>query len=509
MGNIAVINAAALTSQAREPVFGGPCALERAVAWGSAIPECEGVVFLTADEDPNLPASPRELRIVYRDTWNEAELITALGDAARAFGDRGIDTMFYAWGDCPLLDDKTTAELWALHYRYDAEYTFADGYPQGVSPELLSTRLPERLIPMAAGRRSPPARNSIFEVLRQDINAFDVETHLAPADMRMDRVSITCDTRRNRNIAERLYAAGGRDADSLCAVIPDNRGLLRDLPAYFPVQITNRSPQMCSYGPFPEFGGDPRLGETHMPAERFAELCRGIANFAGDAVIVPSLRGEPSCHPEIGTIIRSALNAGDPGSVRVLIETSGIGWNHGLLGELAGEVQSGRLMWIVLLDAADPELYRRLRGEGMEEAESTARILAELFGDYCWMQAVRMNENEEDLENFYARWKDVGAGPIIQKYDSYAGYLPNRQPADLSPLERFPCWHLKRDMPILIDGTVPLCCSDPGRHDALGNVFSESLAEVWERGEPVHRAHVEGVYPSPCAECDEYYTFNF
>ena len=417
--------------------------------------------------------------------------------------------MFYAWGDCPLLDNKTTAELWALHYRYDAEYTFADGYPQGLTPELLSVRLPERLMPMAAARRGPAARNSIFEVLRGDINAFDVETHLSPADIRMDRVSITCDTRRNRNIAERLYAAGGTDADSLCRVIPENRALLRDLPSYFPIQITNRSPQSCSYCAFPKYAGDPRLLSDHMPADRFDNLCRRIADFAGDAVIAPSLWGEPSCHPQVGTLIRSALNAGESGSVKVLIETSGIGWDRSLLRELAAESRSGRLMWIVLLDAADPDLYRSLRGEGMEEAEDTARFLAELFGDYCWMQAVRMNENEEDLENFYARWKDVGAGPIIQKYDSYAGYLPDRQPADLSPLERFPCWHLKRDMPILIDGTVPLCRSDLGRRDPLGNVFSENLADVWQRGEPVHRAHADGVYPSPCAQCDEYYTFNF
>ena len=85
MGNIAVINTAALTDQARKPVFGGPCALDRAAAWAQGIPECEGLVFLISEEAPNLPASGRAVRTVYRDRWNEAELIAALRDAALAF----------------------------------------------------------------------------------------------------------------------------------------------------------------------------------------------------------------------------------------------------------------------------------------------------------------------------------------------------------------------------------------------------------------------------------------
>jgi hypothetical protein len=55
-----------------------------------------------------------------------------------------------------------------------------------------------------------------------------------------------------------------------------------------------------------------------------------------------------------------------------------------------------------------------------------------------------MNENEEHLEDFYRIWSEQGAQVIVQKYDSYAGFLPERQPADLSPLNRFRCWHLKR-----------------------------------------------------------------
>ncbi|MDF1568298.1 MAG: spiro-SPASM protein [Spirochaetaceae bacterium] len=438
----------------------------------------------------------------------ETALLPADGDGQKA------EALFFARGDSPLLDGEVTETLWKLHYKYDAEYTFADGYPLGLAPEILSTGLPEKLRPLAKGRDDALKRDTLFEVLRQDINAFDVETHLSPKDLRMDRVSMTSDTRRNRNIAEKLYAAGGTDAKSLCEVIPSSRHLLRDLPAYFPIQVTEHCPQDCSYLPYPipSAGSEPR----HMASGDFETLCRKIVDFAGDAVLDLSLMGEPASHPDIADLIRTALDAGTAVGegprhprTRVLIETSGLGWNLSDLEHLAEDTTPGRLMWIVTLDASDPDIYRSLRGEGLEEAENTARELVRLFGRHCWIQATRMNKNEEHLEDFYRIWSEQGAQVIVQKYDSYAGFLPERQPADLSPLNRFPCWHLKRDMPILVDGTVPICKDDLGRRDSLGNAFTEQLENIWAAGEELFVAHSSGKYPGICAGCDEFYTFNF
>jgi spiro-SPASM protein len=87
--------------------------------------------------------------------------------------------------------------------------------------------------------------------------------------------------------------------------------------------------------------------------------------------------------------------------------------------------------------------------------------------------------------------------------------LPDRKVADLSPLQRFPCWHLKRDMPILIDGTVPLCREDVRAGTRWGNAFDDDLAAIWGRGLELCAAHLSSKYPGICAGCDEYYTYNF
>ncbi len=279
MRNLAIINIAGLSPLAYEPVLGGLSAFERIQEWSAAIPEASGTVFLAGPET-EVPEGTVEigsgssaepfaaLRVIRRDFWSEEVLIEAITIASRLScadedGESRAEALFYVWGDSPLMDRDLTSTLWNIHYKYDAEYTFADGYPVGLAPEILSATLPEKLIHLASGRKLPPARDSLFEVLRQDINAFDVETHLSPKDLRMDRVSITCDTRRNLNIAEGLFKAGGKNAESICRVVPEKQILLRDKPAFFPIQITDHCPQSCSYCPFPKASGDPRNGKSH------------------------------------------------------------------------------------------------------------------------------------------------------------------------------------------------------------------------------------------------------
>ena len=73
---------------------------------------------------------------------------------------------------------------------------------------------------------------------------------------------------------------------------------------------------------------------------------------------------------------------------------------------------------------------------------------------------------------------------------------------------RVPCWHVKRDLSVLLDGTVPLCREDVGGELLLGNLFSDGLESVWERGERYYLLHLGASYPEMCRRCDEYYTYN-
>ncbi len=495
MKNIAIINGIDLRAPAFRPLVDGKSSFTRALEFGRVLPGVsETVVLLSPSSVP-----PEGSRSIVRPSWTVMELLSEMTTAAE-----GCDAIFYFFADCPFLDAGLAARMHANHIRYWADYTFADGYPYGITPEIFSHEALRRLRGMAEGA-GVPGRDSLFTVLKKDINSFDIETEISPYDMRLMRLSLTADSERNFLLLSRLAAGGIRDAQAACAFLRENQEAHRTLPSFFPIQIAERCPQACVYCPYPQFGGNILEKTGSMPLENFSLLVRKIADFTGDAVVDISLWGEPSFHPRIHDIILAALDV--PG-IELVIETSGIGWEPGIFPRIRS-AREKQPRWIVSLDASNEPSYRKLRGEGFAAASKAAEELLSVFPERTWVQAVRMKENEEDLEAFFRLWRARTENVIIQKYDAFSGALPDRKVADLSPLKRFTCWHLKRDMAILLDGTVPLCKEDIRGSVKLGNALEDDLSRIWESARGIHRSHLSGEYPGVCAACDEYYTYNF
>lgn len=485
-------------------------------------PQLDRAVVLTdlPKDDLTRHWHPEFGEIVSRPAWSAADLLRSMQSEVSPDPDEETsEDLFVVWADAPLLDGVLTEKMYQNHRRYFADYSFADGYPRGLAPEILrSTALPQ-LIELAERHSVPAGRDFIFDVVQKDINAFDLETEVAPTDQRLLRVRLSADTKRNFHQLRGIIAAGGRDAESVQRVIAEQPELLRTLPAFVNVQITDGCPQACSYCPFPHFGGDILEKRDEMPLKRWKDLVETVAAFCGDAVISVSLWGEPALHSRFVELAAEVLRRP---SLSLVVETSGIGWTLPVLQELgrrfgtfAAPEQSdipvgNRLTWIVSLDANDAQMYGRLRGEQWQEALATVETLRGFFPRQVYVQAVRMQSNEEQLDAFYRYWKQLDAvQPLVQKYDSFCGVLPERKVTDLSPINRFPCWHLKRDLIVLIDGSVPMCREDLKQQHLLGNIFESDIAEIWERGVEYYQQHIEEEYPDLCRSCDEYYTYNF
>jgi spiro-SPASM protein len=494
MKNTAVINGIELRPPALRPLLDGRSSLELVLEFARALPDIGETVLLLSEP----LSAPPGVRVEVRPSWTVADLLGVMETAAD--GD-----LFHFHADCPFLDAGLARAMHANHRRYWADYTFADGYPDGLAPEILTRQTIARLRGLAGAGTEVPRRDALFSVIKKDINSFDIETEISPADMRLLRLSLSADTERNFILLSRIAAAGARGAAAVCELLLRKPEMQRTLPAFFPVQITERCPQACAYCPYPVTAGAVTEKTGAMPVADLGRLARKIAAFCGDAVVDVSLWGEPSLHPKARQVIETVL--AEPG-LDLVIETSGIGWKPGELAEIRRSC-ARQPTWIVSLDAAAEDVYGRLRGTGFAEARRAAEELLELFPDRAWIQAVRMRDNEEDLDVFFKAWRERTERVIVQKYDSFSGLLPNRAVADLSPLTRFPCWHLKRDLPVLIDGTVPLCREDLRAARPLGNALREELEAIWERGAAAHRKHLSGSYPGICAGCDEYYTFNF
>lgn len=430
------------------------------------------------------------------------------GDLIQALVDASADSdhVLYFYGDAPLLREDLWSQMWEVHTGYKADYTFADGFPGGLAGEIVKSPALNRLQNLAAKHpQIPLGRTTLFDLLAKDINVFDLETVLSPVDLRPLRLSFTQDSLRNRLLIHRYRTYASKDLKGFLEVLDQDQGGQRTLPAYFSFQVTDRWTHAASWDPRAHFPQDfPSLGR-HMDRGTLKILLDKITPWAGDGVVNLSLWGDPCFHPDFPGLVEEVCRR--PGW-SALVETPLQEWNPGVWESLA-PVAQGKLTWIVEIDAWDPEAYQAYRGGTLAPVLQGVEKLKDLFPGHVYVQLTRLRDTEPQLEKFYKGWKDRGLPVIIQKYDSFAGALPDRKLNDISPLRRGVCWHLKRDMTIFLDGTVVLCREDFRKERVLGNLLAQDPAEIWESGESWHRDHLTGRFGDFCGKCDEFYTYNF
>ncbi|MDX9800020.1 MAG: spiro-SPASM protein, partial [Spirochaetia bacterium] len=340
-----------------------------------------------------------KISILGRDSWDSSSLFETFLSAAES-----CSHLFYIYGDCPFLDIEAGKRMYDNHLAYSAQYSFSDGAPYGLTPEIIALEIADALKVLSDKDKVEIDRDTIFTIIQRDINSFDIETDISEIDLRMLRISLTADSKRNFLMLERFEKEGVTGEKRINNLTPLDQKMIRTLPAYYPVQITDRCYQSCSYCPYPKMNPDLLKGSSYMDFDKYCMILEKISSFSEDAVISLSLWGEPSSHPRIEEIIIKTL---ENKNFKLVIETSGIGWKSGVIESLAGkkELFKDRLIWILSLDTDDRDVYRQLRGEGYDEALSFSSLLDIHFPKNTYIQAVRMEENEKPLEKFYKSWK--------------------------------------------------------------------------------------------------------
>jgi len=503
MKAISVLFGGRLSGEAFEPVFNGKNSVSLALEQAKKFPGSEKIILLAPRGDFPFPEGVQ----IEKNNWTKKSLLEKLAELQS-----GFDCAYFAFADCPFLDPALAGSLSERHIRERADYSYADGFPYGLAPEVLSPGTAGILAKILGDDDGQVERDILFSVIQKDINAFDIEAEISSVDLRCHRISLCADSKRNLLLLKNFLAEAGNIPSTAAVekIVQEKPEILRTLPAFFPIQVYGGCPQACKICPYP-LSTDALGRKDFMDAARFSSLLDNIVSFCNDAVIDLSLWGELSLHPDKIKLIKEVLSRK---TLSLVIETSGIGWKEQELEECAklASESNARLSWIVSLDSIDPQRYMEVRGQGFAEAENCAKKLISLFPKNCYVQAVRVKGSENDTEKFYRAWKDTSV--IIQKYDDFCGALEKKQASDISPVTRKPCRHIMRDMPVLIDGTVPLCREDTGalkqqNNRILGNVFSDSLEKIWKEGDSYYREQCVKNYSGLCRECDEYYTFNF
>ncbi|MBQ3670360.1 MAG: spiro-SPASM protein [Treponema sp.] len=520
MKNIVVLYAGSVSGFAFDKCFGGSSAFDRALAWAQKHGDR---TFVLASENPALDFAAAEkspsVQLVRKPFWTNADVASEISALCRK---NDAPFALFSWADTPFLSGGITEELVREHTECLSEYTFADGFPYGIAPEVIDAGTAGIVAALAADTQKSvgeriASRDGLFSIMKGDINAFEIETLIADKDYRLLRLEFECTTKINflacRNLYDSFCAQNGADSIDvadvyrLCNLAEKKVSVQKTVPAFYNVQITKRTRHNIVYNP-----QSPLLfGDGDMTLEDFRKLVGKISAFSGKAVVSLSCFGEPLLHADFAAFANEVL-AHD--GLSLLVETDGIGVDGNVLDSIDKERAQGRIDWIVLLDAAESALYAKIHGcpeSDFSRAVNAVPLLESRFPGHVWPQFVRMKMNEHELEGFYRFWKEKenpsGGNLIIQKYDHFCALLGDEKVADLSPLNRIPCWHLKRDMTILCDGTVPICRDQFDTR--AGNAFEEELGDIWKRNDANLELHLAGGYPDKCKVCDEYYTFVF
>lgn len=468
-------------------------------------------------------------------TVESKNLTQLLSDMKKLCTENSADYVIFSWNDLPYLNLELTKQLIDSHTEYKSEYTFADGYPYGLSPELIDAGTLGILAELSKttqnslGEKSVE-RDSIYNLIKTDINSFEVEAEIAPEDWRLYRFAFHCGKKDNflqcTALNEAVADKNITSANEISFLAANTLGCLKTVPGFYNVQIADKVHSNYVYLPYCKAYEEknklsPLNATSCMSYEKFSILVEKIAAFSEKAVINLSAWGEPLTNPDCLKIIEKIVSYE---GLSVFVETDGLLVDEAFCSQLKKIVDEAKpsengwqkLMFAVSFDSFTAKTYSELH-QGATEQDFNKAIqavanLQQIIPGAVYPQFVRMNENEAELEGFYRFWNEKtnpsGGNMIIQKYESFAGLLPDKKPADLSPLDRNPCWHLRRDMNILTNGDVTFCrCSVLS--EVIGNVFENSLEEIWHKTDEALKEHINKKYNNKCGKCDECYTYNF
>ncbi len=537
MKTLVILYAGDISKHLFDPVFDEKSASMLSLEWAKSVQElCSIVIFsgtknaLWYEKTLGISNLSVPYSIITKDKWSVENLLIEMSHIAL---DCNADTILYAWADCPFLNSQLTKELINTHKEFKAEYTYADGYPYGFAPEVLDTGTARILSQRTElfPKDEKVLRNSVFTVIKKDINSFEVETVLSPEDWRQYRLEFECGSKRGIFACSALYRTNitGKTPQELSRISIATSEILKTLPMFYNIQIQSSCSGKCIYCPYPsackeKYGFLPDQLQTSMDLNSFKQLIQSVKNFSENAVISLSAWGEALENPLFPEYVKEIIQIK---GLSVLIETTAQNVSEKNIASIAEMIKKvddntfpyQKIMWIVSLDAASPEKYAYVHGLQKESAKiefeiakNNITLLESYFPEEVYPQFIRINKNEDELEKFFRYWSEKNSpsfgSVIIQKYNDFAGFLSPEKPADLSPLERIPCWHICRDMTILYNGDVPFCTVDMLEKTA-GNVFKESLETVWQRFTPLVEKHIKKDFSEKCRRCDEYYTFIF
>jgi len=433
----------------------------------------------------------------------------------KIFSDAKVAHIAVVNGVFPLLDISLAEKIFGIHAEYRADISYGENLPPGISPYFVSRDLLESLDIMEA-KDADLEGPGIRAFVEKNINQFHAEVHYEEPDLRLMRLDFSLASKRSLEKAsafyERLKNKNAPYAE-LQSLINEKPDILVTFPSYIELEFSSTAAHKSYFSPLSYLTQEKHL----LSRGNFDRVKAYIAEGMGDTSVCASGLGEPLEHPDAVQYLSELLEA--PEIRYVFVETNGIQLEKIL--PLAEHKAAGKLRVIVLLNALEKYAdYSGAPAAMLEKIKTNMRALTQALQhagknpqEIVYLQAFKVEENETEIDSLYALAEELGASFLFQKYNRYAGLMPERRVSDMTPLERYACWHLRRDLFIRANGDIAFCKQtiNQSKNSARGNLGVNKLTDLWAKQRADFTANYRGKYPAhlPCANCDEYFTFNF
>lgn len=453
----------------------------------------------------SLGSGQKELPIILMQQSSDAAAMR------QAFEEHEIHDLLQLSPEAPFIDLDLLAKLWQDHRHYLAEYSYNENVPRGFMGSFI-----HRTIRYRFDQGDLPSQYSVSEIVRKNINQFDLEVHFTQPDIRLWRAHGTMEpgieeviTRRILNQKQKIPSYA-----DFAQIIQKEPSITRVGPTYIELELTTRCQLDCLFCPRHSY-------TPNRPDISSALVDTLIAEFSQQSLplaLALGGLGEPLMHPNFLDIVRRLASITN--LKRIFVETNGLLLTPDLSREL--EALREKIHIIINLSAMTQEAYTELHRP--DDAQTFTTVISHLnwlseniadLADFATLQILKIRQTEEIIDSFHKKWQDKGFHVLLQKQNTFAGAVQDFRFSDLTPLERFPCWHLKRDMVIWSDGNVPVCKQELAGDHVLGQIADNKgegqLSVLWERGKAFAQGEAKGDYSlmEKCGACDEWYTFNY
>jgi len=410
--------------------------------------------------------------------------------------------------------------------KYLVDYYYGENFPEGIVGEVFKNSIIDELIKLSNSKDSYH-QNIIFDILLRNISLFDIDL-IEGFDYYLPyRISLSLSDFSSLPLIYSIFNSNFSDnindkelkLDSLKNLsffnIPkidkslsieweDLRKTLSKLenlytiPKTFIIELSSKCNFSCIHCPYPK---GLKRDSQFLDKDRLFSFIEKNKIYFNDAKFIIGGFGEPFLHKDFKQIIEFLSSKN-----KVYIETNGSLLDVDFFEQFENKKN---IFLIVSLDAINEQTYKNL-GKKMifPILLKTVSNLLEKYPENVYISYLRIPQNDEEIELFYSNFQKFEKNIIFRKYNSYSMKLENLEVADLTPVERFPCYHLRREIFILSDGKISLCYSDFDG-EILKETIDDDITSIINSIKKFYNMHCEKSYMDLCTKCNEFYTYFF